>query len=202
MRLLTAENRGLLASIILLSEPFFSQLSASFGLWCFVGHPRNAALWKRYFFLECETGLEDFMFLTLASASSKMKWWWISLWICFEPQVGVLEGGVGRPAPRVLLQKEETVALCSFMNEGSVLKEFPTNFLGLCTMSSLSSSLWDGLLSLLFLGSVSSTISWELCFFSLLSSPASLKCLFCRPLGRLRTLCTLSSLLPWVLNLS
>ena len=46
-------------------------------------------------------------------------------------------------------REEEPAALCSFMNEDTALDEFPTSFLGLCTMRSCFSFLGDGLLRLL-----------------------------------------------------
>ena len=119
MRLLTAENRGLLASIILLSEPFFLsfRLTLAFSvLWGI----RERVLWKMYFFPECETGLEDFMFLTLASASSKTKMVQDKSFDLFLASGWGFGGRGSEGLPReYCFRKEETAALCSFMNEGS-----------------------------------------------------------------------------------
>lgn len=44
-------------------------------------------------------------------------------------------GGGGRTAHRVMFQEEETAAFCSSVNDGSMWRPFPTNFLGLSTSS-------------------------------------------------------------------
>ena len=46
---------------------------------------------------------------------------------------GDFGAGVAEGLPKeYCFMKEETAALCSSTNEGSVLKELPTNLLGLC----------------------------------------------------------------------